>query len=191
MKPGPDCSRCWVDKANPERVRYVCSAGCERSFSIHSMQQQAQNLYIPMAERPTKAVYVAGSMRNEKVPLVAEAIRACGIDAFDDWFAPGPEADDNWKQYESFRGRTYKEALHGYAAKTCYELDKKHLDRCTHFVLVSPAGKSAHMELGYMVGKGKRAYVLFDGEPDRWDIMYQFATDVFFGTPELLEELKR
>jgi len=54
-----------------------------------------------------------------------------------------------------------------------------------------PAGKSCHLELGYMVGKGKKCYVLFDKEPDRWDIMYGFATDVFFSLDELKKELEQ
>jgi hypothetical protein len=53
-----------------------------------------------------------------------------------------------------------------------------------------PAGKSGHLELGYMLGQGKRGYVLFDKEPERWDIMYQFATDDFFCKEELVAELK-
>jgi nucleoside 2-deoxyribosyltransferase len=53
-----------------------------------------------------------------------------------------------------------------------------------------PAGKSGHLELGYVSGKGKPTYVLFDHEPERWDVMYQFATGgVFFSLESLLEGL--
>jgi nucleoside 2-deoxyribosyltransferase len=48
-----------------------------------------------------------------------------------------------------------------------------------------PAGKSAHLELGYMIGRGKPCFVLFDEEPERWDVMYQFATAVCFSYEEL------
>jgi nucleoside 2-deoxyribosyltransferase len=54
-----------------------------------------------------------------------------------------------------------------------------------------PGGKSAHLELGYMIGQGKPCYVFFDKEPERWDVMYQFAKDVFFSKEELLAELKK
>jgi hypothetical protein len=33
--------------------------------------------------------------------------------------------------------------------------------------------------------------VFFDKEPERWDVMYQFAKNVFFDEKELFEELKK
>lgn len=137
-----------------------------------------------------RLVYVAGSMRNPAIQQVSKTLRTAGFDVFDDWHASGPETDDYWQKYEQERGRTYKEALRGYAAGNVFQFDKRHLDASTDFVLVLPAGKSAHMELGYMSGK-KRTYVLFsEGEPERWDVMYQFADDVFFSVEELLAHMK-
>jgi len=120
----------------------------------------------------------------------AAQLRALGYDVFDDWFAPGPEADDFWQSYARNRGQSYKEALGDYHARHVFEFDKFHLDRADAAVLVMPAGRSAHIELGYMAGKGKPVYVLFDNEPERYDIMYNFATDVFFDTGELCAALK-
>ena len=54
-----------------------------------------------------------------------------------------------------------------------------------------PGGKSAHLELGYMIGHGKPCYVFFDKEPERWDVMYQFAKDVFFSIEGLIEALRK
>jgi nucleoside 2-deoxyribosyltransferase len=132
------------------------------------------------------SVYVMGSMRSTRVQEVAKALRERGYDVFDDWISPGPEADDRWQAYEKARGRTYAEALQGYHARHVFALDKKHLDRCDVGVLVLPAGKSAHIELGYLVGQGKTTYVLFDGEPERYDVMYLFATTVFTDLDDLL-----
>lgn len=138
-------------------------------------------------------VYLIGSLRNEKLVLLGNALRNAGVDVFDDWLAAGPIADDSWQKYESDRGRTYAQALRGYAAQHVFEFDHHHLRRATHVVLVMPAGKSGHIELGWAIGMGKRAYVLFDGEPDRWDQMYQFCFetggDVFFNTDDLVKEL--
>lgn len=125
-----------------------------------------------------KSMYIIGSLRNEEIPEIAKSLRDLGFDAFDDWYAAGPIADDCWKSYEEQRGNTYKDALKGYAAKHVFEFDKYHLNRCDSALLVLPAGKSGHLELGYMAGLGKETYVLLD-HPDRWDIMYQFATKVF------------
>jgi hypothetical protein len=52
-----------------------------------------------------------------------------------------------------------------------------------------PAGRSGHLELGYMKGRGKKTYVLFDKEPERWDVMYRFADAVCFSNDELIKAL--
>lgn len=134
-------------------------------------------------------VYVIGSLRSERVPAVSVALRAKGFRVFDDWYAAGPEADDWWQKYEKARGRNYPEALAGSAAKHVFEYDKANLDAADAAVMVMPAGKSAHLELGYMVGRGKPAFILLDGEPERFDVMYRFATAVCLDVPSLVTAL--
>lgn len=136
-------------------------------------------------------IYLIGSLRNPKISEIANELREAGHEVFDDWYAAGPEADDYWQKYEQNRGHNYKEGLAGYAAKHVYNFDKFHLDRNDVAVLALPAGKSAHLELGYMIGKGKKGYILFDDTmPDRWDVMYQFATDVYFNVEDLIRGLE-
>ncbi len=53
------------------------------------------------------------------------------------------------------------------------------MDRCASALLVLPAGKSGHLELGYAIGSGKKGYILLDKEPERYDVMYAFAAGVF------------
>lgn len=142
-------------------------------------------------------IYIVGSLRdpnnpkkrNPKITKTAGQLRKFGYDVFDDWLAPGPEADDWWKKYEEASGRTYKEALQGHAAKHVFEFDKSHIDESDIGILILPAGRSGHLELGYMIGNGKPGYILMD-RPDRWDIMYQFATRIFFSFKEMVEYFK-
>lgn len=136
-----------------------------------------------------RSIYVIGSLRNPRVCDVAGALRLNGWDAFDDWMAAGPEADDYWQRYEVARGNNLSQALDGYAARHVYAYDRAHLDRCDAGLLVLPAGKSGHLELGYMIGCGKPGYILLDGEPERFDVMYRFATRVFMSLDDLLAEL--
>jgi nucleoside 2-deoxyribosyltransferase len=136
-----------------------------------------------------QVIYLIGSLRNEKIPFIANNIRKLGFEVFDDWFSPGPEADEFWRTYEKNRGSSYKQALNNWAGKHIYEFDKHHIDRADIGVLYMPAGKSGHLELGYMIGQGKKCFVLFDEEPERWDVMYQFAEAVCFSFDELKEEL--
>ena len=137
-----------------------------------------------------KSLYLIGSLRNPKVPHVGVDLRKIGYDVFDDWHGVGPRADDHWLEYEKIRGRTYGEALPGRANRHTFEFDKSNLDRCNIGVLLMPAGKSCHLELGYMIGQGKPGYVVFEEEPDRWDAMYLFATRVFFDYDQFLNYMK-
>ena len=138
-------------------------------------------------KKKPESLYLIGSLRNEEVPSIARSLRELGIDVFEDWFAAGPEADDYWKKYEQDRGRSYQEALKGYAARHVFKFDKHHLDRCDAALLVLPAGKSGHLELGYVAGSGKSAYILLDEQDVRWDMMYLFADEVFLNEGEMIE----
>lgn len=140
-----------------------------------------------------KEIYLIGSLRNPDIPTFAAEIRKeTGLEVFDDWFSPGPEADDYWKKYEMARGRTYEEALKGYAGTHVYEFDKSHITRCDIGLLMMPAGKSGHLELGIMIGSGKPGIIFMDS-PDRWDIMVQYANEnnggIFFDKGKLFAHL--
>lgn len=135
-------------------------------------------------------VYLIGSMSNPRISALANELEADGIPCFDAWFSPGPKADEWWKAHEEYRGRTFIEALAGPHAQNVFRFDKHWLDGAAAVVLVAPAGKSAHLELGYVIGQGKPGYVLLDGEPERWDVMYGFATAVFDDPLALTATLK-
>ena len=135
------------------------------------------------------SIYLIGSLRNKYVPFLGNKIRGLGFDVYDSWSAAGPEADDCWQEYAKIRGLTYKEALNDWSAKQVFEMDKRHLDRCDAAILVYPAGKSGHLELGYMAGSGKLTFVLVDQEPERYDVMLNFATEVCLNEQELFDAI--
>lgn len=134
-------------------------------------------------------IYLIGSLRNHNIPFIARDLRGAGFEVFDDWFAAGPKADDCWQEYEKQRGHSFKEALAGKAATHVFGYDHEWLNQASAGILVMPAGKSAHLELGYLIGQGKPGYILMDKEPERYDVMYRFAT-VVFSMEELLQSLK-
>ena len=70
-------------------------------------------------------IYLIGSLRNPEGPKMANRLRELGFEVFDDWFSPGPQADDFWRDYEKLRGSTYKQALSNYAGKHIFEFDPK------------------------------------------------------------------
>lgn len=134
--------------------------------------------------------YIIGSLRNKRVPQIANELRKQGFEIFDSWRAPGPKADDYWRCYEKEKGLNYLDALSDYAARHIFEFDKYHLDKAKGAILVCPAGKSAHLELGYVIGCNKPGYILLDKEPKRWDVMLNFATAICKDVNELSKILK-
>lgn len=136
-------------------------------------------------------IYLIGSLRNPRIPLLANALRSAGFEVFDDWFAAGPEADDKWQEYERGRGHNFIQALNGWHARHVFDFDKTHLDWADAAVLVLPAGKSAHLELGYVIGSGRPGFVYMEDEPERFDVMYRFAKGVAFDVDGLIGALKR
>lgn len=140
-----------------------------------------------------KSIYLIGSLRNPTIPEIGNILRDRGFDVFDDWFAAGKFADDEWRDYEKARGHSYGEALNGLAAHHVFHFDLEHLNRCHVAVLVMPCGRSGHMELGFMMGQGKPGYVLMDNQ-DRYDVMYLLCHavkgKVIFALNDLIKELK-
>jgi hypothetical protein len=139
-----------------------------------------------------KVVYLIGALKNERIPAIANALEAeTGYEVFADWFTPGPDADEYLRKYVIERKGGIREALNGYAVRHVFEFDKEHIDRADAVVMVMPAGKSGHLELGYAIGKGTPGFILFEAEPERFDVMWKFATGVAFKIEELVPLLKR
>ena len=135
-------------------------------------------------------IYIFGSLANPRIPEITNLLRSHGHDVFSEWFAAGEGADEKWKNYFKALGMGYKEALATDFVNTAFNFDLEHMKKAEVGVLVMPAGRSGHLEIGWMLGQGKRGYILFpDGEPERPDLMSKLATNVFFSVEELINEL--
>lgn len=160
------------------------------------MIEEYQNCLCPTGESTVavknQVLYLIGSLRNEKVPQLANKLRAASphTEVFDEWYSAGPHADDCWKDHQKQKGLSYQEALEGHAARNVFAFDKKHLDRASHALLVLPAGKSGHMEIMYACyGVGAKTAILLDPEDVRWDVMYQFIPTILSSEEEVIEWL--
>lgn len=137
-------------------------------------------------------IYLIGSLRNPNLPVLGNALRKrTGHEIFDDWYSAGPNADDCWRDYEQAKGLDLKGALAGHAAQHVFKFDRSHLDDSDAAVLMWPAGKSGHLELGYIIGQGKPGFILTDGEPERYDVMLNFATGIYTNKEDLILELRK
>ncbi len=136
-------------------------------------------------------LYIIGSLANKRVPKLEHALVEAGFpNVFAGWYGSGPNADKTWAAYEKGRGHTFQQALDQPAAHHIFQFDKTFLDLCSAAILLLPAGKSGHLELGYIIGQGKPGFILMPGEPKRYDLMYRFATGVHKGVGALIEDLR-
>lgn len=110
-------------------------------------------------------VYVASSWRNPWQPGVVRMLRYLGHEVYD-FREPRPgergfswsDVDPEWKAWSP---RVYRDALHQNVAEAGFRSDMDALAACDACVLVLPCGASAHLELGWACGAGKRTAVLF------------------------------
>ena len=129
-------------------------------------------------------VYVASSWRNEHQPGVVERLRRDGHDVYD--FRNPTEGDGgfHWSEidtaWQTWTPEQYIEGLRHPVAQRGFLTDMTALKWADIVVLVLPCGRSAHLELGYAVGAGKRTIVLLsDGEPELMNLMVgRLATSV-------------
>jgi hypothetical protein len=136
-------------------------------------------------------IYLIGSLASQRVLEVAKILRSKNFDVFDDWMAASPDGDTQWQAYGRQRGWTYKQALESSFVTTAFNFDFDHLQKADTGVLIMPAGRSGHLELGWLLGQGKKGYIMFDGEPERYDLMTKLATNVVFSVEELITELQK
>lgn len=126
-------------------------------------------------------IYVASSWRNTTQPDVVRALRKDGHEVYD-FRDPAPgvkgfawaEIDPNWQQWTA---SDYRSALNHPLAVDGYAHDMGAMQWADTCVLVLPCGRSAHLELGWMAGAGKRTIVLTrDGEEP--ELMAKMATKI-------------
>ena len=138
-------------------------------------------------------VYVASSWRNSAQPSVVQAIRATGAKVYD-FRCPAEgvagfswsEIDPNWQQWTA---EEYVSALYHPAAITGFERDFSAMLWANTFVLVLPCGRSAHLELGWAVGQGKRTAILLNGDHEP-ELMAKMVDHIAIDKQDLLAWLK-
>lgn len=82
---------------------------------------------------------------------------------------------------------TYRRALAHPVAYSGFKKDFDAMKWADTFVLLAPCGRSAHLELGWAVGAGKRTLILLaEGEPE---LMYKLADLICINQDELIEAL--
>lgn len=139
-------------------------------------------------------IYLASSWRNADQPGVLSCLRDAGHEVYDfrnppDGIPDGfrwTEVDPNWQAWsaEEYRnGLTHPTAVRGFNS------DFTGMKWADVGVLLLPCGRSAHLELGWMAGAGKRTIVLTrDGEEP--ELMALLASQICVSLDEVIQALR-
>lgn len=144
-------------------------------------------------------VYVASSWRNPGHTAVCAALRSAGIDHYD-FKNPEDGIGFSWRQVKTAESLSigahtigakgsdwedvdeYLRMVHHPVAIAGFDSDFTAMNKADTFVLVLPCGKSAHLEMGWAVGAGKRTAILLE-DPVEPELMYRMvdylATSLF------------
>ncbi len=138
-------------------------------------------------------VYVATSWKNDYQPAIVKSITSWGYDVYD--FRHPVEGNDgfHWSnidiEYRSWDVAEYRKALEHPLAIEGFMFDMEALDDADIVVLVTPSGRSAHVEAAYHKGKGKPV-ILCIAEYDEPDLMYKMFNFITCTEKELEQALK-
>lgn len=146
-------------------------------------------------------VYVASSWRNELQQALCAMLKSADIAHYDFKNPPGGTGfswkevkgvgaaegikakGSDWEQVDEY----LKMIDHPRAIKG-YEADFAAMAFADVFVLVLPCGKSAHLELGWAVGAGKKTAILLE-DPVEPELMYRMVDFMTDDVMDLLEWL--
>jgi hypothetical protein len=141
-------------------------------------------------------VYVASSWRNPIQDVIVITLRNVGHEVYD-FKNPRPgNTGFSWREiepgWEHWSARQFRSALGHPIAVEGFGLDMAALRWCEACVLVLPCGRSAHMELGWACGAGKRTIALVMDEvgPHEPELMYSMLDAVCLSIHEMIEALR-
>ena len=127
-------------------------------------------------------IYVASSWRNDYQQDIVRVLRDAGHEVYD--FKNPPNGSGfSWEQidkyWQAWDMQQYMKSLDHPLAEAGYKSDYDAMVWADTFVLVLPCGRSAHLELGWACGQGKRTMIFHPEmcEPELMTKMVDFQTD--------------
>jgi hypothetical protein len=150
----------------------------------------------PNQEGNVRRIYVASSWRCAAQPDVVTTLRSAGFEVYD---FKNPKPGDNgfhWSSvmpsydHETCDAEEYVDALEHPVSMAGFASDFDAMRWADTCVLVLPCGRSAHLELGWFVGQGKRTAILLDGEQNGGkvtpELMYKMVDYIALDLDDLM-----
>jgi hypothetical protein len=125
------------------------------------------------------SIYVASSWRNLLQQGVVHTLRAAGFEVYD-FKNPPDNTGFHWREVSLPHDNDaadvggYLKALDHPRSVEGFNADFDAMKNADTFVLVLPCGRSAHLELGWAVGAGKRTAILLE-DPCTPELMYKMV----------------
>ncbi len=127
-------------------------------------------------------IYLASSWKNEFHDGLVQVLRAANLNVFNyretNALFHWREVDICWEYWDT---DLYLKGLKSPIAQKAFENDMDGLIHSDTLVLLEPSGISAHLELGYAIGRGMRTYILHQPEvrpqPELMSKMAMIQTD--------------
>lgn len=156
-----------------DNERRVVVLQAERETLQHTLNEEAAQRRLAAAGQAairgrgqtgtkTPYVYLASSWRNPETETAVAQLRAAGFDTYDFKNPHHPERagggfawsaiDPAWKAWTPAQ---YREAMRHPIAQEGLRLDREALARATATILLTPCGRSAHLEAGWAKGRGQ------------------------------------
>jgi hypothetical protein len=121
-------------------------------------------------------IYVASSWRNEYYTDVVERLNLCGHSVWN-WRSPPTGGNGfrwqdtgvmDYQHGDKVSSLAWNQMLNSHAAQAGFASDLAGMNWCDIGVLLHPCGRSAHLEAGWIAGRGKTVHVFAPDavEPD-------------------------
>lgn len=133
-------------------------------------------------------IYVASSWRTMMQQAVVCTLQAAHFDVYDfrnppggtgfKWKSVGLPNTTGIKHMDECSIQQYIDGLNHPTAVAGFESDMKHLENADMIVLVLPCGSSAHLELGWAVGAGKKTCIYAPEEMIVPELMYKMVDHI-------------
>ncbi len=141
-----------------------------------------------------RRIYVASSWRNSYQPTTVELLRGAGHEVYD-FRNPRPgdtgfawsEIDPDWL---AWKPRPFRRALEHPVAAAGFASDFHAMEWADTFVLDMPCGRSAHLEAGWAIGRGKPTAIVMREEKFEPELMYLMAARLVCDYHELATWLR-
>lgn len=138
-------------------------------------------------------IYLASSWKNKLFPQWVTFLTTFGHEVYDFRNPPNgrpfswEKIDPGWRTWTASQ---YMNAMEHKLALEGFQQDFEAMQACDVLIALLPCGKSAHLELGWAAGKGKRT-ILVTQDGERAELMAMMCDRILTNSTQVLNTLSQ